>query len=74
MRLGCYRQLFPVADGDPEIRAQTASVPGEARELAALPSLSKLLGDPEPRVRFFAAVALGDLGREEASQPQIRDP
>ena len=60
-----------LADADPEIRAQTVRVLGEAREPAALPGLIKLLGDPEPRVRFFAAIALGKLGRAEAFQPLL---
>lgn len=60
-----------LADEDPESRAQIARVLGEANELAALSCLIKLLGDPEPRVRFFAAVILGKLGREEASQPLL---
>ena len=60
-----------LADVDPEVRAQTARVVGEARVPAALAGLIKLLSDTEPRVRFFAAIALGKLGSEEAFRPLL---
>src|SRR5439155_20693274 len=53
-------------DSDPEVRAQSAKVLGEQRLLEAYDGLVPLLRDPSPRVRFFAALALGKLGRREA--------
>ncbi|GAB4138833.1 MAG: c-type cytochrome [Planctomycetota bacterium] len=49
-------------DGDAEIRAQTAVVLGDARDEAAVPKLIERLSDPNSRVRFRAAVALGRIG------------
>ena len=67
------RQLL--GDNDAEVRAQAANVLGwNARSLggrgravdAILPSLEKCLSDSAPRPRFFAALALGKLGRADA--------
>jgi quinoprotein glucose dehydrogenase len=58
-------------DGDSEVRAQTAKVLGEARETEAFAGLSRLLTDTCPRVRFFAAIALGKLGRPQAAEPLL---
>jgi quinoprotein glucose dehydrogenase len=55
-----------LTDGDPEIRAQAAKVLGEQRYLKAYDGLIKLSGDASPRVRFFATLGLGKLGRREA--------
>ena len=44
---------------------------GESRELAALDKLVGLLKDQSPRVRFFAALALGKLARHEAVAPLL---
>jgi quinoprotein glucose dehydrogenase len=55
-----------LADGDAEIRAQSAKVLGETRWLKAYDGLIKLSGDASPRVRFFTAMGLGKLGRREA--------
>jgi quinoprotein glucose dehydrogenase len=49
-------------DGDAEVRAQAAKVTGDARRTSAAGALAKRLGDESPRVRFFAAIALGKLG------------
>jgi quinoprotein glucose dehydrogenase len=64
--------LHPLLD-DPEaeIRAQAAKALGEAREAQALDKLVNRLGDESPRVRFFAAIALGKLGRLEAVKPLL---
>jgi quinoprotein glucose dehydrogenase len=55
-----------LADADPEVRAQAAKVLGDARASRAYDGLTFLLRDPEPRARFFAAIALSKLGRPEA--------
>ncbi|MGO9920581.1 MAG: PVC-type heme-binding CxxCH protein [Isosphaeraceae bacterium] len=60
-----------VADADPEIRAQTAKIFGEAKEPKAFDSLIGLLADSSPRVRFFAAISLGKLGRPDAVGPLL---
>jgi quinoprotein glucose dehydrogenase len=58
-------------DRDAEVRAQAAKVLGDARMRAALDKLLPLLRNPETRVRFFAAIALGKLGRQEAFAPLV---
>jgi quinoprotein glucose dehydrogenase len=59
--------LLPLLeDGDAEVRAQAAKVLGERRFLKAYDGLTKLSGDASPRVRFFATLGLGKLGRREA--------
>ena len=55
-----------LTDKDPEIRAQSAKVSGECRYHAASDGLIHLLADDSSRVRFFAAMSLGKLGRREA--------
>lgn len=55
-----------LGDSDPEIRAQTAKLVGDLRITDAGGALEQLLVDPEPRSQFFAAIALGKLGRREA--------
>jgi quinoprotein glucose dehydrogenase len=67
---GLSHSLGPLLDDpEPEVRAQSAKVLGDAREAAAFKRLAALLGDANPRVRFFAAMALGKLGRAEAVGP-----
>jgi quinoprotein glucose dehydrogenase len=61
-----------LADPDPELRAQAAKVVGESRVANAFNGLVGLLDDASPRVRFFAAIALGKLGRSEAVGPLLR--
>ena len=64
---GALEPVIPLlADADGEVRAQTAKVLGEARVAAAAERLVAALGDREPRVRFFAALALSHLERREA--------
>ena len=55
-----------LSDRDPEIRAQSAKVVGEHRCTTAFDNLLKLLTDSSARVRFFAAMSLGKLGKREA--------
>ena len=56
-----------LADADPEVRAQAVKVVGEAKEPKSFEALVGLLDDASLRVRFFAAIALGKLGRSEAA-------
>jgi quinoprotein glucose dehydrogenase len=60
-----------LADADPEVRAQAAKVLGEAEVLSAAGKLAELLKDPEPRVRFFAALAYGRMGRSGRVAPVL---
>ncbi|HUF62664.1 MAG TPA: PVC-type heme-binding CxxCH protein [Verrucomicrobiales bacterium] len=55
-----------LGDGDPEMRAQACRLAGEHRLAAAAEGCLALLGDVEPRVRFFAAIALGRIGDRDA--------
>ena len=55
-----------LGDVDPEVRAQTAKVLGDGRVSAAFDGLVKALKDESPRVRFFATLSLGKLGKKEA--------
>jgi len=55
-----------LADANPEVRAQAAKVLGDARATNAGEKLTALLQDKENRVRFFAALSLGKIGRQPA--------
>jgi quinoprotein glucose dehydrogenase len=71
-RHSLWTALGPLlGDADPEVRAQSAKVLGEAREPEAFSGLIKLLSDASPRVRFFAAIAVGKLGRPQAVEPLL---
>jgi quinoprotein glucose dehydrogenase len=54
------------ADDDAEVRAQAAKALGEAKFAPAGDKLIALLKDSEPRVQYFAGMALGHLGRPSA--------
>jgi quinoprotein glucose dehydrogenase len=58
-----------LADEDPEVRAQAARIIGDGRHAMSLGALLDLLKDPSLRVRGFAAMALGKLGKAEAVGP-----
>jgi putative membrane-bound dehydrogenase-like protein len=58
-------------DADAEIRAQTAKVLGEARLTSSADRLMRLLSDDAPRVRYFAAMALGRMRIAEAHAPIV---
>jgi len=64
-----FRQLL--TDDDSEVRAQTCRMLGDLRAGDALADLVAALEDQAPRVRFFAAIALGRLGNGEALAPLI---
>ena len=55
-----------LSDPDGEVRAQSAKVLGEQRYAKAFMPLAGSLQDQNPRARFFAAIALGKLGRNSA--------
>jgi quinoprotein glucose dehydrogenase len=60
------------ADSDPEIRAQWAKVAGEMKLAGEVDHLIQMLADAEPRVRFFAAQALGRIGAPSAADALVR--
>lgn len=64
---GVNEALLPLLkDADSEVRAQAAKVLGDLRAPEAFAGLGAMLTDAEPRPRFFAAIALGRLGRADA--------
>src|SRR5439155_18305556 len=58
-------------DGAAEIRAQAAKLLGDVRYAAPAAQYVALLKDASPRVRFFAAEALGRVGYKPAIQPIV---
>ncbi len=59
--------VMPLAmDKDAEVRAQWAKFIGDTRTRNEIDLLLRLLADPAPRVRFFAAQALGKLSAKTA--------
>jgi quinoprotein glucose dehydrogenase len=62
-----YEPLIPLAsDKDTEVRAQALKILGDGKVAAALEKVIAGLNDKEPRVRFFAAMAAGKLGKTDA--------
>jgi len=61
-----------LGDSDPEVRAQSIKVTGDRHEISGnngaeiAARIRGALRDPEPRVRFFAAQALGKLNAKDA--------
>ena len=53
------------------MRAQAAKGLGDLKYAKAQDALVKKLGDPEPRVQFFAAQSLGKLGNEASAEPLL---
>jgi quinoprotein glucose dehydrogenase len=67
-----FKELIPlVKDADADVRGQAAKTLGEGRVAAAADVLSSLLKDEQPRVRFFAAQALGKTGAKNAVGPVL---
>ncbi|MSU59847.1 MAG: c-type cytochrome [Pedosphaera sp.] len=60
-----------LADPQPEVRAQTAKILGDAKDDRLEKQLVKLLADAEPRVRYFAAQSLGKLGNRRSAAPVL---
>jgi quinoprotein glucose dehydrogenase len=58
-------------DRDAEVRAQAAKIAGETKEPKSFERLSGLLTDASPRVRYFAAISLGKLGRPDSAGPLL---
>ena len=58
-----------LADRDPEIRAHMARVAGETSMPDAYEDVVKLTQDPEPRVRYFAAMSLARYRNPGAITP-----
>ncbi|HVE40988.1 MAG TPA: PVC-type heme-binding CxxCH protein [Planctomycetota bacterium] len=62
--------LLPLLDdADAEIRAQAAKTLGGLRTVLAFERFVALLKDESPRVRFFAAMGLGKIGKRDAIGP-----
>lgn len=65
-------KLMPLAmDKEPEVRAQWAKFVGDAKVVGEKDLLVKLLADPAPRVRFFAAQSLGKIGDAKSLEPLV---
>ncbi len=58
-------------DSDAEVRAQAAKTLGDDRAKAFGDRLIPLLADASPRVRFFAAIALGRMAFRDAAGPLV---
>ncbi len=72
-REGLWSTIAPLlGDPDSEVRAQAAKVAGLVKEPKSFEGLVGLLDDSSARVRFFAAMALGKLGRSDAAGPLVK--
>ena len=60
-----------VTDADPEVRAQTLKVLGDARDATSAKALMAALKDDNNRVKFFAAQSLGKLQHAAAAAELI---
>src|SRR5262249_26394638 len=63
--------LALLADNEAEVRAQAAKVLGDGKFDGAVDKLIAALKDEQPRVRFFAAIALGKIGDKRAFAPAL---
>ncbi|CAN5284221.1 c-type cytochrome [soil metagenome] len=65
-------ELLPLLeDPDSEVRAQAFKMLGDVRYEPAADAMMANLRDDHPRVRFFAAEALGRIGYTSAAQPIV---
>ena len=64
-------QELPWSDPDFQIRAQAAKAAGDLRLAGAAETLESLLRDPEARVRFQAALALGKVSPPASAVPAL---
>lgn len=62
--LGVIAELLN--DSDPELRAQAANIAGECKLASVTDKLIALLADDNARVRYFAALAVGQLKAKSA--------
>jgi quinoprotein glucose dehydrogenase len=58
-------------DLDVDVRCEVLKVLGEARDLDTFRAMSQLVKEGEPRVRFYAALALAKLGKVDAIPPVL---
>jgi quinoprotein glucose dehydrogenase len=66
-QLKAKEPLLPLlGDADAEIRAQAAKTLGGLKTVLAYDKFIALLKDESPRVRFFAAMGLGKIGKRDA--------
>lgn len=71
-QLKAKEPLLPLLDdADAEIRAQAAKTLGGLRTVLAYDRFVAMLRDESPRVRFFAAMGLGKIGKRAAIGPVI---
>jgi quinoprotein glucose dehydrogenase len=71
-QLKAKEPLLPLlGDADPEVRAQAAKTLGGLRTVLAYDRFVALLKDESPRVRFFAAMGLGKIGKRDAIAPVL---
>jgi HEAT repeat protein len=63
-------------DSDPEMRRMAAEQLGKIRYVEAMEPLLKALRDPDPNVQWWAAWALGEMGRAAEGELKrlLRDP
>src|SRR5262249_44080079 len=61
-----------LSDADAEVRAQAAKTLSGLKTVLAYDRFVALLKDPSPRVRFFAAMGLGRIGKRDA-MPAVVD-
>jgi quinoprotein glucose dehydrogenase len=64
--------LYLVKDADADVRSQINKVVGDARWQRGVVGVVFGLSDPEPRVRFQAAIAAGKLGVKEATPAVLK--
>jgi quinoprotein glucose dehydrogenase len=71
-QLKAKEPLLPLlGDADAEIRAQAAKTVGGLKTVLAYDRFVAMLKDESPRVRFFAAMGLGKIGKRDAIGPVI---